>query len=217
MVIVPLDDHTLCSICFHSFGPLAKAVRLFIESLHNQPLYPKLCSIDIFVNIQPTGWNLKGDVGVMKFSGSVSKKSPYLQLLAEQRMKTLIGPFQNCQHFLNHLNGHQVEILGPEHEWHFTKYRDDVPPQAMLSTTEQSLWHRFKASFCICYTQSTFSVSCTVSELWAEIWPTAVVAIRQCPTRPSRYLKLPIGSSVIYHRANECICAVLTSNEIVFW
>ena len=48
----------LCSICIHSFGDLAKAVRLFIASLHNQPTHPKMCSIDIFINLQPVGWNL---------------------------------------------------------------------------------------------------------------------------------------------------------------
>ena len=45
--------HTLCSICFHLFGALAKAVRLSIASLHNQQMYPNMCSIDIFVNLQP--------------------------------------------------------------------------------------------------------------------------------------------------------------------
>ena len=58
MVIGQLDGdytHILCSICFHSFWALAKDVRLFIASLHNQPMYPKMCSIDIFVNLQPVG------------------------------------------------------------------------------------------------------------------------------------------------------------------
>ena len=50
----------LCSICDHSFEALKKDVRLFIASLHNQPIYPKMCYIDIFVNLQPVGWNLKG-------------------------------------------------------------------------------------------------------------------------------------------------------------
>ena len=55
MVIGPLEDHIshiLCSICFYSFGALAKALRLFIASLHNQPVYHKMCSIDIFDNLQ---------------------------------------------------------------------------------------------------------------------------------------------------------------------
>ena len=41
MVVGPHDDHT------------------FIASLHGQQMYPKMCSIDIFVNIQTVGWNLK--------------------------------------------------------------------------------------------------------------------------------------------------------------
>ena len=32
-----------------------KAVRLLIASPHNQPMYPKMCSIDIFLNLQPVG------------------------------------------------------------------------------------------------------------------------------------------------------------------
>ena len=54
--------HKLCSICFHSFGALVRDVgpRLFIGSFHNKPMYPKTLSIDIFVNLQPVGWNLKG-------------------------------------------------------------------------------------------------------------------------------------------------------------
>ena len=51
--------HILRSICVHSFWALAKAVRLFIASLYNQPMYPKMWSIDIFVSPQPVGWNLK--------------------------------------------------------------------------------------------------------------------------------------------------------------
>ena len=37
-------------------GVLARTVRLYIASLHNQLMYPKMCSIDIFVDIQPVGW-----------------------------------------------------------------------------------------------------------------------------------------------------------------
>ena len=47
--------HILCSICFRSFGALAKAVRLLIASHHNQPMYAKMCSIDIFHNLQLVG------------------------------------------------------------------------------------------------------------------------------------------------------------------
>ena len=51
--------HLLFSIRFHSFGAVAKAVRLFIASLHSQPMYPKMRSIDFFDNLQPVGINLK--------------------------------------------------------------------------------------------------------------------------------------------------------------
>ena len=37
--------HILCSICIHSFGALAKAVRLFMVSLQSS----QMCSICIFV------------------------------------------------------------------------------------------------------------------------------------------------------------------------
>ena len=53
----------LCSICVHSFGALVKALQLFITSLHNQPMYPmypKMCSIDISVNLTVISCNLKG-------------------------------------------------------------------------------------------------------------------------------------------------------------
>ena len=58
-------------ICFHSFKALAKAVWLFITLFHNQPMpmYPKMCSIDIFLNLQPVGWNLKGDFSTPRFGG----------------------------------------------------------------------------------------------------------------------------------------------------
>ena len=51
MVIGSLGD----SICFHSFVALAKVVQLFIASFHNQPMYPKMCSIDIFDKLQLVG------------------------------------------------------------------------------------------------------------------------------------------------------------------
>ena len=47
--------HISCSICFHSFGALVKSVRLFIASHHSQPMYPKMGSIDVFVDLQPVG------------------------------------------------------------------------------------------------------------------------------------------------------------------
>ena len=55
-----LHIHVLCFIGVHSFSGLAKAVRLFIASFHSQPMYPKMCSIDIFVDLRPVNRNLKG-------------------------------------------------------------------------------------------------------------------------------------------------------------
>ena len=54
--------HILCSICFHSFAALAKAVRLFIASLHSQPMYPKMCYLSGFVKLQPVDWNWRGEL-----------------------------------------------------------------------------------------------------------------------------------------------------------
>ena len=48
MVIRSLDERTR-SICICSFGPLTKAVRLFMASLHSQPMCCPMCSIGIFV------------------------------------------------------------------------------------------------------------------------------------------------------------------------
>ena len=53
--------HILWSICGHSFGALAKAVRLFKASLSSQPMCSQMCcSIDIFIDLQPFDCNLKG-------------------------------------------------------------------------------------------------------------------------------------------------------------
>ena len=53
MVIGPLDDRRYCAkSAFTQLGALAKAVRLFIVPLHNQSMYRKMCSIDIFVGLQ---------------------------------------------------------------------------------------------------------------------------------------------------------------------
>ena len=57
--------HILCSICFYSFGALAKAERLFIALLHNQPMYSKMCYIEIFDTLQLTGW-LKFEMGTIR-------------------------------------------------------------------------------------------------------------------------------------------------------
>ena len=52
--------HILCLICVHSFWVLAKAVRLFMASLHHsQPMCVRMCSIDIFVDHQTVDCNLK--------------------------------------------------------------------------------------------------------------------------------------------------------------
>ena len=56
MVIVPLDDYTYCARSASTrLGALAKDVRLFIASLHSQLMYPKMCSVNIVVNLQPVG------------------------------------------------------------------------------------------------------------------------------------------------------------------
>ena len=56
MVIGPLDDDKYrARSVFTHMGALANAVRLFIASFHNQLLYPKMCPIYIFVNLQPVG------------------------------------------------------------------------------------------------------------------------------------------------------------------
>ena len=34
-------------------------LRLFKASFHSQPMYPKWCSIDIFISLQLVGWNVK--------------------------------------------------------------------------------------------------------------------------------------------------------------
>ena len=52
----------LCSICFHWFGALSKVVRLFMASLHNEPMYPKMCLI---FSTPPTGW-LKFERGTFR-------------------------------------------------------------------------------------------------------------------------------------------------------
>ena len=57
----------LCSIYFHSFGALVKAVRLYMASFHNQPSYHKICSIDIFVTLHPEIW--KWDFSTPRFGG----------------------------------------------------------------------------------------------------------------------------------------------------
>ena len=92
----------MCSICVHSFGALTKAVffcfinsfvdaqyvdrnrivgRLFMASLHNQPVYPKMCSMEIIVNHEPVGRNLKGGLFDQLFGGlgrqCVSRMGPF--------------------------------------------------------------------------------------------------------------------------------------------
>ena len=52
VLIRPLDDRTDCvRIVFTHLGDLAKAVRLFIASLHSQPLCSQMCSIAILSSI----------------------------------------------------------------------------------------------------------------------------------------------------------------------
>ena len=64
MVIVPpLNDHTYCAwSAFTHFWALAKSVRLFIASLHNQPVCSHVCCLGIFVDVQPYGCNLKREL-----------------------------------------------------------------------------------------------------------------------------------------------------------
>ena len=68
----PNDDQTarrlriLYSLCVESFGALAKAVRLLRTSLQSQKMSCQTCStsrIDILVDFQPFGCNLKGGGG----------------------------------------------------------------------------------------------------------------------------------------------------------
>ena len=61
--------HRFCSIWFYSFGALVKAGRLFTASLHNQPMYSKMCSIDIFCNLRLVGCNLTGGLFGRRFGG----------------------------------------------------------------------------------------------------------------------------------------------------
>ena len=61
MVMGLLDDHTYCArFAVISFGALAKNVRLFMASLHSQPMALQMHAIYIFVDFQPIGCNLKG-------------------------------------------------------------------------------------------------------------------------------------------------------------
>ena len=57
MMIRLLDDRTyFARSAFSSFATLVKVIeRLFMASLHSQPM----CSLDIFVDIQPFGYILK--------------------------------------------------------------------------------------------------------------------------------------------------------------
>ena len=52
--------HMLCSICGHSFGALAKAVRLLTASTQSQKMSYQTLSVDIFVDLKPFICNLKG-------------------------------------------------------------------------------------------------------------------------------------------------------------
>ena len=52
--------HILCSICVHSFGALAKAVRLLTVSLQSHKMFYPTRTIDILIDLQPFGCNFKG-------------------------------------------------------------------------------------------------------------------------------------------------------------
>ena len=49
-------------ICVHLFGGLAKAARLFMASLDNQPMCYKMCPIDIFLDLLSFSRNFKGNI-----------------------------------------------------------------------------------------------------------------------------------------------------------
>ena len=51
----------LCSFCANSFVALAKAVRLFIASLHSLPMCYQMCAIDIVVISNQLAEIWKGD------------------------------------------------------------------------------------------------------------------------------------------------------------
>ena len=63
MTIRPHGDHTYCARSV--FTHLGHWRKMYDCSLHQFtttqyiPIYPKMFSIDIFVNLQPAGWNLK--------------------------------------------------------------------------------------------------------------------------------------------------------------
>ena len=77
-----MTAHIVFDLWSHIWA-LSKAVRLFIASLHNQSMYPKMCSIDIFDDLKLVGWNLKGGHFYPRFRGIGG------------RTGSGIGPFDN--------------------------------------------------------------------------------------------------------------------------
>ena len=60
VVVRSLEDCTHCArSAFTHLGLLMRAVWLFTTSLHSQPVCSQICSLDIFVNLQPSGCALK--------------------------------------------------------------------------------------------------------------------------------------------------------------
>ena len=63
--------HILCSICFYSFQVMAKDCSLhhFTVFTTSQCIHPNMCSICIFVNLQPVGRNLKEEFFDPQYGG----------------------------------------------------------------------------------------------------------------------------------------------------
>ena len=63
LVIRPLYGRTYCGrSAFTRAGEFTKAIRLFMASLHSQPMCSQMCSLDILVDLQPFG-GLEGTLG----------------------------------------------------------------------------------------------------------------------------------------------------------
>ena len=62
MVIRLLNNWTYCARSALTRLGLWRTLygRLFMESLHHQPMCSEMCSLDIFIDLQPFGCNLKG-------------------------------------------------------------------------------------------------------------------------------------------------------------
>ena len=52
-------SHTSCTICVHSFGALVKMYDCSLHHFTASQYIIKCAPYDIFINLQPVGWNLK--------------------------------------------------------------------------------------------------------------------------------------------------------------